>query len=641
MKFSRSTLVLIVAPLWGLACGCDDGPSTSPGPGDTTAPGIAAVTAVDVRHLLVAFTEIVREGTAERPDNYRIVVSTRGETAPSRAAQELPVSSAVLEADGKTVLLTTAMQEQVNYDCYVRGVEDLAGNRISAEVRASFTGTTALDTTAPTVHSRAPAAGATSVPTGGTVLVQFSESMDYSSVLAAFAWTSGTGAVAWNAESDGAATFAFTPTQPLARNTVYTASVGGEAMDLSGNHLESTTWTFLTTSHIDDVAPTLVSSTPAHGATRVPRTTNIAMTFSEPLNRSLDQILLSPPPGDGVLEWSTDGRTFTFDPYADLPADTQYSLLIPPGGVEDLAGNGNVDVISVNFTTGTSFANGSFAGTVAGAAFSGPASDPMGAIVVAADRPLFDADEFGIAGYDIAGRDGGYRIERLPDGTYWPFAIKETNDDGHLNPEQGDAIGVYGVDFASQSVEPDSVTIIAGGDVTGIDFAFFDPVALSGSVVYEGKRYARCCYSFFVGVFDTTGFDPGNPLASEPLYGTEGGIPDYPQWYINQFEQGLQPGTYYIGAFMDANFNRSPDAGDPMALWESAGVPVPLTLVNGSDVLDIDFRLQDPPAGLARHTRTAPWPTAPAAETLQVRALRRAVAVLRELDQEKRTKPAP
>ena len=630
MKSLRSTTLVFVACLSILTVRCGDSPTGGGGTVDTTPPGLASVTAVDRNHLQVSFTEPVEDQTAEVSEFYRIVERAPLQAESASPGDPVPVNSAVLSEDDKTLVLTTSTPMQnVPYDLFVSGVEDVAGNRIVNEVSSSFTGSNTPDETSPVILWRSPLPNTTDVPIGQAVVVQFSESMDYSSVLSAFSWTSAAGAVAWQASSDNNARFAFAASEPLDRNTNYTVSLGAEARDWAGNPLASTTWAFRTTAQIDNTPPALVSSSPADGATHVPVTANLSMTFTEALQPYVEEVLVSPQTSDGVLAWSPDGRTFTFDPYDDLLADTQYSVLIPPGGVEDLSGNGSTEVIAVVFTTGSSIASGSFAGALGGDPGSSAASNPTGALIVAADRTPFAEGDFGIAGSGIAGSGGSYSVGQLPDGTYWPFAVMETNGDDRMNPELGDAFGVYGVDFASQTGEPDSLTILVGSDLAGIDFDLFDPVALSGSVVYEGSMYPECCYTFFVGVFDTTGFDPGNPIASTPLYGTEGGIPNYPEWYVNQFDHGLVPGTYYVGAYMDANFNSTPDAGDPMALYESAGVPIQVTLDHGSDVLGITLRLQDPVPGRAKSLRSAAWPTTKAvAESSMQQLFRRIAAVI-------------
>ena len=639
MSLSRYIQMGLAACVAIFASGCGDDPAGGGNPVDTTPPGVASVTALDRNHIQLAFSEAVQEQTAEVTEYYRVVERAPLEAAPAAPGDPLPLNAAVLNADRKTLVLTTGSPMlSVPYDFFVHGVEDLAGNKILNEVSSAFTGSIAPDVTPPVLLARSPVANATGVAIGQAVVLEFSESMDPASVLLAFRWTYSGGEVVSESHSQDNATFTFVPIAPLDQFTLYAVSLTAEARDWAGNALVGTTWSFQTTNQIDNTSPVMVSSNPAAGATGIALTSNLSMTFSEALQPDLDEVLVTPDIGDGVLVWSSDGRTFTFDPYADLQAGTQYSVFVPPGAAKDLAGNGTVDAIAVVFSTGPALANGSCAGTLAGDPSSATASNPAGALVVAADRTPFAEGALGIAGSAIAGGGGAYDVQRLPDGTYWTFAVKETNGDGRVNPETGDAFGIYGVDFAAQTGEADSVTITGGSDLTGIDFKLFDAVSLSGSVVYEGSRYPECCYTFFVGVFDTTGFDPGNPTASEPLYSTDGGIPTSPRWYINQFDQGLEPGTYYVGAYMDANHNSTLDADDPLALYESGGVPVRLTLEHGTDVLGITIHLQDPPIPGARALRPVAWPAAKTdAATPQQQAFRRLVAAFRHIPEARRS----
>lgn len=646
MNSARSAALALVAFVLLLAVtlptGCGDSPAGGGGTVDTTAPGIAAVTPVDMNHIQVTFSENVKEQTAEARDHYHIVERALVRAPTAAPGDSVPVSAAVLGADQKTVVLSTGSpMHGTGYDLTVRGVEDLAGNRMGGAVTGAFTGSNAADVTPPVLLARTPSPNATNVPVGQAVVLQFSESMDYSSVLAAFHWNSGGGAVVFEPRIEDGATFAFVPLVPLTPGTSYNVSLGAGARDWAGNGLATAAWSFQTTAQADHTPPTLVSSVPAAGATGVAAAGNLSMTFSEAVQPYLDEVLTTPDIGDGVLVWSSDGRTFTFDPYADLRPDTQYSVFVPPDAVRDVAGNGTVGPISIVFSTGSSLATGSFSGTVSGDPASGAASDPAGTIVVAGDATPFAEGNFGVAGSDVAASGGSYSVQMLPDGTYWPFGFKETNGDGRINPELGDAFGVYGVDFAAGTGEPDSLTITGGGMVAGTGFTLFDPVSLSGSVAYEGSRYPECCYQFFVGVFDTTGFDPGNPGASEPLHSTTGGVPNDPRWYINQFDQGIVPGTYYVGAYMDANFNSMLDAEDPVALYESGGLPVAVTLEHGDDRLGIAFHLQDPVPGAGTQLRMR-WPAAKAApDTPEQRLFRHLVSLSHRIPLPQRPAVAP
>ncbi len=103
----------------------------------------------------------------------------------------------------------------------------------------------AVDTTKPTVTDRAPAAGATGVPTTGTtVSATFSESVVASSPVVTVTPSGGAqvgGTLAYDAATR---TVTFTPTSALAVAT-FTVNVSG-ARDTAGNTMDAVTWTFTT-----------------------------------------------------------------------------------------------------------------------------------------------------------------------------------------------------------------------------------------------------------------------------------------------------------------------------------------------------------------------------------------------------------
>ncbi|WP_229068355.1 DUF4082 domain-containing protein [Actinoplanes sp. DH11] len=104
--------------------------------------------------------------------------------------------------------------------------------------------TTAADTTAPSVLSRAPSPGATGVPTAAAVTATFSEPVVASTI--AITLTGPSGAVTGTTGYDpSSGTAAFTPAAPLATSTAYTATVSG-ARDSAGNTMTPLTWSFTT-----------------------------------------------------------------------------------------------------------------------------------------------------------------------------------------------------------------------------------------------------------------------------------------------------------------------------------------------------------------------------------------------------------
>src|SRR6185503_9042867 len=137
-------------------------------------------------------------------------------------------------------------------------------------------------------------------------------------------------------------TATFTPTGNLAPLTTYTATISTGAKDLAGNALASDlVWSF-TTGIIPDTTPPTVSATvPANLATGVAIGSQIAGTFSEPMDASTVStatfaLKQGTTPVAGTVSYS--GVTATFTPAANLAPLTTYTATISTGA-KDLAGN--------------------------------------------------------------------------------------------------------------------------------------------------------------------------------------------------------------------------------------------------------------------------------------------------------------
>ncbi|MCP4543857.1 MAG: hypothetical protein GY832_42630 [Chloroflexi bacterium] len=86
---------------------------------DTEPPAIAAVAALNANEVRIVFDDVVEQGSAETVGNYAI-------------DNGVSISSATLEADGKTVTLgISLLTEDVLYTLTVTGVRDLSGNPAS------------------------------------------------------------------------------------------------------------------------------------------------------------------------------------------------------------------------------------------------------------------------------------------------------------------------------------------------------------------------------------------------------------------------------------------------------------------------------------------------------------------------------
>jgi hypothetical protein len=204
----------------------------------------------------------------------------------------------------------------------------------------------------------------------------------------------------------------------------------------------------------------------------------------------------------------------------------------------------------------------------------------------------------------VAAANGNYTVAHLPAGSYFPISVLDSNGDGDINPDNGDAIGAYGADL--QSGDVDSV-IVGTSVLSNIDFMLYDPSVVTGSVNYIGSLYNSCCYNVFIGAFDTTGFDLNN--LGDPDYGTEAYWPNYTEYRFNGLDGEIADGTYYVGAYLDGNSNSTLDPGEPMAFY-GGSTPTPVTIADGTDAFHVDITLDDAPALVAGSWNvTAPSPT--------------------------------
>jgi len=586
-------LLALVTALALVACSDDDDPAGGGTP-DTTPPGVASVTAVDAGHVVVVFSEAVTRASAEDTDNYSIVVAPS--PLPSRgtaAGGGIPIVAASLGSDNKTVDLSTLPMSTVNYNLIIQGVRDSHGNSIDEQVSTPFAGSNAADVTAPELVYRKPGPGATNVSTTSLIELTFSEPIQLNTLEAGFGMSSTQGVVPVTFSSTDNTHFSGSH-DLLDTGEEYDINLSG-VLDVSGNAATDYSWSFHTTTVADQTPPTLVSSIPANLATSVDVNSELSLTFSEAIDPNTFTPLLVPDV-TGTASWSLDGKTVTFVPSPALDADTQYELEIFPGDAADLAGNTNTNLYSVVFTTGAALEGGSIAGTLTGDPNSTGAADPTGGFSAVADAFPFSGGPFNVYGATTVAGNNTYTNRYLRDfAAYYPLCIKDTGDDGLLDPLLGDAFGLYGIDLVVGDMTPLTVDITGGSDATGINFPLYDPTAVYGEVYYKGA-YAAESHAVYIGVFEAAGFDPNT---SEPVASTEASWPDSPFYVINSVEAGAIPnGNYYVGAFLDANDSGFFDpATDPAGLFGGAP-PTAINLANGSDGIDKDILIGDPAPGL-------------------------------------------
>ncbi|MHB1025062.1 MAG: Ig-like domain-containing protein [Desulfobacteria bacterium] len=198
------------------------------------------------------------------------------------------------------------------------------------------------DATAPTVTSVVPLMNATGVAINTRITATFSEAMDPGTLTGTtFTVRRGTTAVPGAVTYSGL-TAVFTPTDNLAIDNTYTATVTTGARDTGGNALASNfVWTFTTGTAVDTTRPRVVATINDNGAIGVPLNTDVGATFSEamdPATITLATFTLyrGATAVPGAVTYS--GVNAVFNPTGNLLPDTTYTATITTGA-EDVAGN--------------------------------------------------------------------------------------------------------------------------------------------------------------------------------------------------------------------------------------------------------------------------------------------------------------
>jgi methionine-rich copper-binding protein CopC len=147
-----------------------------------------------------------------------------------------------------------------------------------------------------------------------------------------------------------------TPTAPLAPSTPYSVTLGGTVLDAAGNAMAPINWGFTTAAAAptDTTAPTVKTTTPAAGATGVPRGGKVTVTFSEPVTGvSRTTVTLTTSTGASVaatVGYNAATHVATLNPKSRLQAGQRYQVTVT-NGIKDAAGN-PLAAVNWTFTTG-------------------------------------------------------------------------------------------------------------------------------------------------------------------------------------------------------------------------------------------------------------------------------------------------
>jgi hypothetical protein len=303
----------------------------------TTVPAVVSILPAKGA-VSVPIGQIITATLSETMSSSTIDASTFTVTGPGGAAVAGTVTYSGLVA---TFTPTASLANSTVYTATITtGATSLAGTPLAANYVWTFT----TITPPPTVTAVFPANKATSVSIGQALSATFSEAMLASKINTTTFTVSGP-----NGPVSGSVTYSgtvatFTPKANLANNATYTATISTGAQSLAGTPLASPyVWTFTTITPV----PSVVSVTPANGASKVSTGQALHATFSEAMNASTigaSTFTVTGPSGVDVAGTiSYTGLVATFTPAASLANSTVYTATVTTGATSvagtPLAGN--------------------------------------------------------------------------------------------------------------------------------------------------------------------------------------------------------------------------------------------------------------------------------------------------------------
>lgn len=341
----------------------------SSGPPDNTAPTVTAMTpgeattgmATNAR-LTATFSEAVLSGgiSPEAVNAVTFRLSDGANSIPGTVDYDATNNIAVFTPGSNLAPNVTYIAT------IVTGIKDLGNNSISTDFAWDFV-TGGADNTAPTVTSTS----GTGVAINRKIRATFSEEMNSSTLTSASFTVTGPGAT----PVSGAVTYRdrtaiFTPTNNLAANTPYTATITAGAMDLAGNASQAYTWSFTTGASADVATPVANSTSPGNAESNVAIDRAINVTFSEPMDPATittANFTVTGPGTDlviGTVAYDTSNNTATFtrhvhlntlvvphpEPVRNLVPNTTYTATLTTGA-KDMAGNPLTSDLTWSFTT--------------------------------------------------------------------------------------------------------------------------------------------------------------------------------------------------------------------------------------------------------------------------------------------------
>jgi hypothetical protein len=358
----------------------------------------------------------------------------------------------------------------------------------------------------------------------------------------------------------------------------------------------------------DLVPPRVTATSPDSGATQVPLDTEVAITFSEPMDRAsvLDWVLLSPPRDFGHRAWS--GNTFHLSGGEDFAPDVTTTVVVGTGCRDQRERNPMAAPYSFVFSTGDSLDRGRIEGRLLA-----KGQEAHGTVVWAVDLehaaahpdtmlPDYLTQAAADSTFTLIGLKAGrrYRVLAHFDPNRDREFDRETEflaaspDTLWLDPSQPLASGVA-IDFR----DPRAPGSIAGTVIDSTGIALPAPGAGIDSLGAVVDSLAAPIDSARAGLRDSAAVDStrARPLpflveawvrraaadtTAPDTVATAQTQPDS----LGVYElRNLAPGLYRVQAFLDWDLDQRYDAGEPASGAADSVRVIPLEKTGGVDLI--------------------------------------------------------
>lgn len=247
-KYNSRAIGLVLILMAAITSGCNS--SSSSKADDAASPGIDKLTIISTSPSKSATAVSVNSSVVATFSEKMDAATINAATFTLAGADESALTGEVsLDANSNTVMFkpSSSLTNSVVYTATITtAVKSVAGKVLANNYVWTFTSGTTADTTAPTVTTTNPVNNATGVALNKTISVVFDEPLNPASVKSSsFKVTDGASAVAGTVIYAGKQV-SFKPTNNLAANTLYTATLTTGIKDLAGNALAATSWEFTT-----------------------------------------------------------------------------------------------------------------------------------------------------------------------------------------------------------------------------------------------------------------------------------------------------------------------------------------------------------------------------------------------------------